>query len=101
MIGRWKLSRDESTDSDFSNLPDPTPQLLKLFAEFYIVTRKKVPGQKAVCNLFTSFTSRWERETSRTLSDDIKQDVLNVRGNNRSSLELVANKKNKSILELA
>ncbi|EKV12779.1 hypothetical protein PDIG_42150 [Penicillium digitatum PHI26] len=52
----WRLSRDESTDSNFPNLPVPTPQLLKLFADF---------------------TSRWERDTSRPLSDEVKQDVLN------------------------
>ncbi|KAJ5366659.1 hypothetical protein N7541_000600 [Penicillium brevicompactum] len=73
----WRLSRDESTDSNFPNLPVPTPQLLKLFAEFYIVSRKHIPAQKSVCNVFTSFTSRWERDTSRPLSDEVKQDVLN------------------------
>ncbi|KAK4936091.1 hypothetical protein LTR66_015381 [Elasticomyces elasticus] len=73
----WRLSRDESTDSNFPKLPVPTPQLLKLFAEFYIVSRKHIPAQKSVCNVFTSFTSRWERDTSRPLSDEVKQDVLN------------------------
>ncbi|KAJ5921081.1 hypothetical protein N7466_009407 [Penicillium verhagenii] len=37
----WRLSRGEPVD-DFSNLkeqPDPTPQQLKSFAEFYITSR--------------------------------------------------------------
>ncbi|KAJ5865277.1 uncharacterized protein N7529_007193 [Penicillium soppii] len=65
-VGNWALlSRNESTDSNFPNSPVLTPQLLKLFAEFYIVSRDKIPKQKT------------ERDTSRPLSDKVKRDVLN------------------------
>ncbi|CAG8151922.1 unnamed protein product [Penicillium nalgiovense] len=73
----WRISRNESTDPNFPNLPVPTPELLKLFAEFYIKSCKKVPSQQSACNHFTSFTSKWERETSQSLPKEVKDDVLN------------------------
>ncbi|KAJ9483843.1 hypothetical protein VN97_g9548 [Penicillium thymicola] len=73
----WRISRNESTNPDFPNLPIPTPERLKLFAEFYIKSCKKVPSQRSACGHFTSFTSKWERETSRSLSKEVKDDVLN------------------------
>jgi hypothetical protein len=78
---RWRLSRNESATTNFSkDEPDPSPQILKLFAEEFIVTRKRgLPSQKTACHNFTSFTSKWERETSRTLPRQVKDDVLNVR----------------------
>ncbi|KAJ5932825.1 hypothetical protein N7516_007314, partial [Penicillium verrucosum] len=74
----WRISRNESTDPDFPNLPVPTPERLKLFAEFYIKSCKKIPSQRTACGYFTSFTSKWERETSRSLSKEVKDDVLNL-----------------------
>ncbi|KAH2457205.1 hypothetical protein KXW63_002869 [Aspergillus fumigatus] len=75
----WRLSRNESATTNFSkDEPDPSPQILKLFAEEFIATRKRgVPSQKTTCHNFTSFTSKWERETSRTLPRHVKDDVLN------------------------
>ncbi|KAF4155474.1 hypothetical protein CNMCM6069_007995 [Aspergillus lentulus] len=75
----WRLSRNESATTNFSkDEPDPSPQILKLFAEEFIVTRKRgLPSQKTACHNFTSFTSKWERETSRTLPRQVKDDVLN------------------------
>ncbi|KAI9040418.1 uncharacterized protein KD926_008241 [Aspergillus affinis] len=74
----WRLSRNESKEKNFSHdEPDPTPQILKSFAEDYIATRKKIPSQKSACHNLTSFTSLWERETSRTLPLHVKKDVLN------------------------
>ncbi|KAJ5521639.1 hypothetical protein N7527_005754 [Penicillium freii] len=56
-VNSWALiSRNESTNPDFPNLPIPTPERLKLFAEFYIKSCKK------------------ERETSRSLSKEVKDD---------------------------
>ncbi|KAJ5153989.1 uncharacterized protein N7500_009428, partial [Penicillium coprophilum] len=68
IISRWRISRNESIDPNFPNLPIPTPELLKLFAEFYIKLYKKLP-----------FTSKWERETSQSLPKEVKDDVLNIR----------------------
>ncbi|KAJ5465460.1 hypothetical protein N7530_009247 [Penicillium desertorum] len=51
--------------------------LLKSFAEDYIATRKKLPSQKSACLNFINFTSRWERETPRSLPGPVKEDVLN------------------------
>ncbi|GMG01327.1 unnamed protein product [Aspergillus oryzae] len=77
---RWRLSRSEPKDANLTREdPDPTPQQLKLFAESYVVSRKTKPSQKSACNNFTCFTSKWERETSRTLPLGLKKDVLNVR----------------------
>ncbi|CAG8330027.1 unnamed protein product [Penicillium nalgiovense] len=60
-VDNWTLiSRNESIDPNFPNLPVPTPELLKLFAEFYIKSCKK-----------------WERETSQSLPKEVKDDVLN------------------------
>ncbi|KAJ5138867.1 uncharacterized protein N7515_003715 [Penicillium bovifimosum] len=73
----WRISRNESTDPDFPNLPVPTPELLKLLAEFYIKSCKRIPSQTSACGHFTSFTSKWERETSRSLPREVKNDVLN------------------------
>ncbi|KAJ5813677.1 uncharacterized protein N7503_000427 [Penicillium pulvis] len=74
----WRLSRNEATNANFSkDEPDPTPNLLKLFVEDYIATRRKLPCEKSACLNFINFTSRWERETSRSLPDTVKQDVLN------------------------
>ncbi|KAJ8189548.1 hypothetical protein LV163_001835 [Aspergillus fumigatus] len=83
----WRLSRKESGTKNFSkDEPDPSPQILKLFVEFYIATRKRnVPSQKTVCCFFTSFTSRWERETSRSLPMEVKKDVLNFIRNDLTS----------------
>lgn len=58
--------------------PVPSPQLLKLFVEDFLVTRKNLPSTKSVCDQFISFTSYWERATCRTLSNAVKKDVLNV-----------------------
>lgn len=81
----WRLSRNETKEKNFSkNEPDPTPQILKLFAEDYIVTRKKLPCPKSACHNFTCFTSLWERETLRTLPKEVKNDVLNVISHTRS-----------------
>ncbi|KAJ5289563.1 uncharacterized protein N7443_009816 [Penicillium atrosanguineum] len=56
-FSRWRLSRNEAKDANFSeNEPNPTPQLLKLFAEDYVATRKKVPSQKIACHNLISFT---------------------------------------------
>jgi hypothetical protein len=77
---RWRLSRNEAINANFSkNEPDPTPEILKSFAEDYIATRKKIPSQKSASQNLTNFTSRWERETFRPLPRHIKDDVLNVR----------------------
>lgn len=85
---RWRLSRNEAKDAHLSkDEPNPTPQLLKLFAEDYIVTRKKLPSQKSACHNLISFTSKWERETSRSLPDAIKRDVLNVRHDSHALLK--------------
>ncbi|KAJ5600685.1 hypothetical protein N7450_001752 [Penicillium hetheringtonii] len=74
----WRLSCNEAANANFSREePDPTPQLLKSFAEYYIATRKKLPSQKSACLNFINFTSRWERETCRTLPGPVKEDVLN------------------------
>ncbi|KAJ5302313.1 hypothetical protein N7508_007176 [Penicillium antarcticum] len=74
----WRLSRNEAADANFSkDEPDPTPQILKSFAEDYVATRKNLPSQKTACLNLISFTSRWERETSRSLPREIKDDVLN------------------------
>ncbi|KAJ5857853.1 hypothetical protein N7455_008747 [Penicillium solitum] len=74
IISRWRISRNESIDPDFPNLPVPTPERLKLFAEFYIKSCKKLPSQRSAYGHFTSFTSKWERETSRSLSKEVKDD---------------------------
>ncbi|KAJ5714395.1 uncharacterized protein N7483_011576 [Penicillium malachiteum] len=64
----WRLSRNEAANANFGKEePDPTPQLLKSFAEYFIATRKDLPSQKTACQNFINFTSRWERETSRSL----------------------------------
>ncbi|OQD68819.1 hypothetical protein PENDEC_c030G03960 [Penicillium decumbens] len=64
----WRLSRNEATDANFSkDEPDPTPQQLKLFAEFVITSSKTFPSQQTACHKLTIFTSKWERETSRSL----------------------------------
>ncbi|KAJ5265413.1 hypothetical protein N7524_006431, partial [Penicillium chrysogenum] len=55
-----RISRNESIDPNFPNLPIPTPKLLKLFVEFYI----------------KSFTSKWERETSQSLPKEVKDDYI-------------------------
>ncbi|KAJ5235461.1 uncharacterized protein N7469_004629 [Penicillium citrinum] len=74
----WRLSRNEAANANFSKEePDPNPQLLKSFAEDYIATRKKLPSQKSACLNFINFTSRWERETTRSLPGPVKEDVLN------------------------
>ncbi|KAJ6127624.1 hypothetical protein N7523_003236 [Penicillium sp. IBT 18751x] len=74
----WRLSRNEAAYANFSkDEPDPTPQLFKSFAEDYIATRKTLPSQKTACSNLINFTSRWERENSRSLPKEIKQDVLN------------------------
>ncbi|KAJ5389764.1 uncharacterized protein N7496_000832 [Penicillium cataractarum] len=76
----WRLSRNETIDANFSkNEPDPTPEILKSFAEDYIATRKKIPSQQSACQNLINFTSRWERETLRSLPRHVKDDVLNVR----------------------
>lgn len=77
---RWRLSRNEPPNANFSkDDPDLSPQLLKLFVEDYIVTREHTPTQKTVCSILICFVSRWERETSRSLPEAVKEDVLNVR----------------------
>ncbi|KAJ5439290.1 uncharacterized protein N7458_010288 [Penicillium daleae] len=53
--------------------------LLKSFAEDYIATRKTLPSQKSACQNLINFTSRWERETYRSLPKHVKDDVLNPR----------------------
>jgi hypothetical protein len=80
IINRWRLSRGEPED-DFSKLkdtPDPTPQQLKSFAEHYITSRKELPSQRTVRDRFFSLTSTWERGSSRSLSLEVKHDVVNV-----------------------
>lgn len=73
----WRLSRNESKEMNFSKEePDPSPQTLKLFAESYIATQKNLPSQKSTCHNLTSFTSCWERKTSRKLPLDVKKDAL-------------------------
>ena len=75
----WQLSRDENKDKNFSKEePDPSPQTLKLFAEDYIATRKKLPSSKTACHHLINFTSCWQRKTCRTLPREVKKDVLNV-----------------------
>ncbi|KAJ5713927.1 uncharacterized protein N7483_011108 [Penicillium malachiteum] len=74
----WRLSRNEAANANFTKEePDPTPQLLKSFAEYFIATRKDLPSQKTACQNFINFTSRWERETSRSLPSQVKDDVMN------------------------
>ncbi|KAA8644962.1 uncharacterized protein ATNIH1004_009173 [Aspergillus tanneri] len=76
----WRLSRNESREKNFSkDEPDPSPQILKSFAEYYIATRRKLPSRKSACHNLTSFTSRWERETSRTLPLDYIRNVLTAK----------------------
>ncbi|TQB76439.1 hypothetical protein MPDQ_007846 [Monascus purpureus] len=82
----WRLSRKESGTKNFSkDEPDPSPQILKLFVEFYIATRRKVPSQKTAIHVFTNFASRWERETSRSLPMEVKNDVRNFIRNDLTS----------------
>ncbi|KAJ5522474.1 hypothetical protein N7527_006589 [Penicillium freii] len=65
-----RISRNESIDLDFPNLSIPTPKYLKLF----------------------------ERKTSRSLSKEVKDDVLNIRDSIYLFIELTTNKKNKIIV---
>ncbi|KAJ5091808.1 hypothetical protein NUU61_006678 [Penicillium alfredii] len=77
---RWRVSRNEATDANFSkDDPDPTPQQLKLIAEFVITSYKTFPSQQTAFHKFTSFISKWERKTSRSLPEEIKHHVLNVK----------------------
>lgn len=47
--------------------------------EDYIIIRDRTPSQKSICSILTCFISRWERETSRSLPDVVRQDDLNVK----------------------
>ncbi|KAJ5110853.1 hypothetical protein N7532_001388 [Penicillium argentinense] len=74
----WRLSRGEATDTNFrKDQPIPTPQVLKSFVEYYVVTREKIPTQSSTCQNFIKFTSQWERKTSCSISKEVKDDVLN------------------------
>ncbi|KAJ5675025.1 uncharacterized protein N7477_004959 [Penicillium maclennaniae] len=75
----WRLSRGEPGDTErMKEEPMPTPQTMKLFAENYIVTRKKdLPSTETVCGHFINFTSFWERTTSKEIPMEVKKDVLN------------------------
>ncbi|KAJ5110979.1 hypothetical protein N7532_001514 [Penicillium argentinense] len=74
----WRLSRGEASDPNFhKDQPIPTPQVLKSFVEYYVVTREKIPTQSSTCQNFIKFTSPWERKTSCSISKEVKDDVLN------------------------
>ncbi|OJD23815.1 hypothetical protein ACJ73_04828 [Blastomyces percursus] len=64
---RWRLSRNEPEDKNFAkNEPDPSAQTLKLFAEFYVVTRNK-PSQHSVRHNNSCFVAAWEAQAGAQL----------------------------------
>lgn len=83
--------RGEPGDTDaLKGEPVPSPQLLKLFVEDFLVKRKNLPSTKSVCDQFVSFTSYWERATCRTLSNAVKKDVLNLCPSTTARAELIS-----------
>ncbi|KAJ6163958.1 hypothetical protein N7470_002630 [Penicillium chermesinum] len=53
------LSCNEAATANFSKKdPDPSPQLLKSFTEYYIITRENFPSQKSAYLNFSNFVAR-------------------------------------------
>ncbi|KAJ5475418.1 hypothetical protein N7539_007705 [Penicillium diatomitis] len=56
---------------------DPTPQMLKGFAEFCVVAKSKFPSQATVTGIFRAFSAQWKRDNSKGLPEEVTRDVYN------------------------
>jgi hypothetical protein len=77
---RWMLSKGLPRDQYFKvDDPHPPIQILKLFAESFIVLREgPLPSQHTVVHTLSCFMSEWERITSKRVPKINKNDVYNV-----------------------
>jgi hypothetical protein len=77
---RWMLSKGLPKDQYFkTNDPSPPIQILKLFAESFIILRKgPLPSQHTVIYTLSCFMSEWERITSKRVPKIYKNNVYNV-----------------------
>lgn len=70
------LGNNEPEDKYFTKEePDPPPQTLKLFVEYFIARSRETPLQSTVLYTFSCLLSEWEKETLHIFPESIKNDI--------------------------